>query len=175
MWTPLTNRSRTRALRLSAAILVTILAASLAGCSWDRLEPPRQSSASAQDLPILWSRSGTYSRLTRDVRLVIRDRATLAQVPICQIPVDFETQMVLLAGLGPTPNDDSGIRIKRVWRKGRHLHVLERQIHPGQRRDAGLRPASPWTAVVVPRVDLNVTGYTSQVPKELIGRVPAPR
>jgi len=144
-----------------------LLLTGLCGCYPDRVKPAT-APAPGEDLPILWEASGTYSRLSRTVRIVARDRATLAQLPIAEVPVDFDSQMVLIAGLGPTPNDKLGIRIKRVWRDGSRIRVLERHIHPGFDQAPGLRPASPWTILVVPRSDLNVEGYSPRVPKGLL-------
>ena len=115
--------------------------------------------ANMEELPILWQASGTYSRLSRAVRLVIRDPGRLAQVPLCEVPVDFSSQMVLVAGLGPTTRNDLGLRIQYVWKEHSRIRVLERQIYPGEESATGLCPASPWTVVVVPRVDLSVEGY----------------
>jgi len=148
--------------------------AGLGGCSVDWSAPSRITS-SAEDLPILWERSGTYSRLTRSARIVARDQATLAQVPIAEVPVDFDQQMLLICGLGPTPENQLGVRIARVWRQGTKIRVQERRIHPGVDNPSGIDPASPWTIVVVPRSDLNVEGYSATVPKGLLGEHPGAR
>jgi hypothetical protein len=123
----------------------------------------------------LWQKSGTHSRLIRRVSILARDRATLAQVPLAEVPVDFETQMVLIAGLGPTPSSEQGIRIVRVWRQGSRIRVQERLIHPGADRVPGLQPASPWTVVVIPKSDLNVEGYATRVPDGLLRDHPGSR
>ncbi len=137
-------------------------------------QPQRSSdSTAAEDLPVLWEKSGTYSRIARPIRIVARDRATLAQIPLTEVPVDFDSQMVLIAGLGPTPSNELGIRITRVWRQGPRVHVQERQIHPGFEESPGLHPASPWTVVLVPKSDLNVEGYSPQVPADLFGQHPS--
>ena len=144
------------------------------GCLFSQTRPAGETS-SGEDLPIIWEASGTYSRLSRSVRIIARDRATLAQVPLAEVPVDFKTQMVLIAGLGPTASDNLGIRVKRVWREGSQIRVLERHIHPGPDEGQGLRPASPWTIAVVPRSDLNIEGYSARVPKGLLSHAPAQR
>ncbi len=160
------SRPRTIPTCLVSVGCVGLLLAGVGACYSDGVQPTRGPSP-GEDLPVLWEASGTHSRLTRSVRIVARDRATLAQVPLAEVPVDFDSQMALIAGLGPTPNYRLGIRIKRVWREGSRIRVLERHIHPGFDRGAGLRPASPWTIVVVPRSDLNVEGYSPRVPKGL--------
>jgi hypothetical protein len=125
--------------------------------------------ADEEELPILWSDSGTYSRLTRNARIVARDRGTLAQLPLTEVPVDFDTQMVLIVGLGPTAREASGVRIVRVWRSGSVIRVQERQMHPGSGGTTATSMASPWTVCVVPRSDLNVEGFKTRVPKGLLG------
>ena len=114
--------------------------------------------------------SETYSRLHQPIRIVIRDEATFAQLPLTEIDIDFETQMILLTGRGPTTADDIGIRIDRVWREGSLIRVLERRIHPGSEHEPGIAPASPWTMVVVPKSTLNVDRYTSWVPRHALSQ-----
>lgn len=149
------------------AIAMLVGAVAIVGCQLDK-PGPTTLPADAEELPILWQTSGTYSRLTKAVRLVIRDAGTLAQVPLCEVPVNFETEMVLLAGLGPTPRSDCGIVIQQAWKKNGRIWVLERQVYPGSQMSSGLRPASPWTVVVVPRSDLDVEGYSSSPPRGLL-------
>lgn len=148
-------------------IAVLVGTAAIVGCQIDR-SGPTTLPADAEELAILWRASGTYSRLAKAVRLVIRDAGTLAQVPLCEVPVNFETEMVLLAGLGPTPRSDCGIVIQHAYKQNGRIWVLERQVYPGSQMSPGLRPASPWTLVVVPRSDLDVEGYSSSPPKGLL-------
>ncbi|HSA27471.1 MAG TPA: hypothetical protein P5159_13135 [Phycisphaerae bacterium] len=137
-----------------------------AACQFDGrpTDPPQ-----AEDIPILWQASGVYSHLTQRVRVVARDPAVLAQLPLTEVPVDFETQMVLVAGLGPTATNELGLRIERVWREGSTIRTQERRIHPGPELKAGVYPASPWTVIIIPRSDLNVAGYTDSVPRGAVG------
>ena len=159
----------------AASLGVTLLAClALTGCTGTAGSASRDASA-AEDIPILWQKSGTHSRLIRRVRILARDRSTLSQVPLTEVPVDFETQMVLIAGLGPTPGSEQGIRIVRVWRQGAQIRVQERPIHPGADQTPGLQPASPWTVVVIPKSDLNVEGYTTRVPDGLLRDHPGSR
>lgn len=144
------------------------IAAALCGCSEANSDCLCTQSDSVLEYPITWQNSGTYSRLGRSVRLIIRDAATLAQVPVGDVPVDFTTQMVLVAALGPTPSADMGVRITRVWEQDGRLRVQERQLHPGLELQRGLNPASPWTAVVISKTDLNVEGYSPLVPADLL-------
>ncbi len=140
----------------------------LSGCSTSQPTDSREA-GTQEDLPILWQESGTYSRITRRTHLVARDPIELAKLPITEVPVDFKTQMVLVVGLGPSPTNELAVRIARVWREGSRIRVQERRIHPGTMRSQGVEPASPWTIAVVPRSDLNVEGYVTQVPRGTLG------
>jgi hypothetical protein len=131
--------------------------------------------APVEDLPIIWQKTGTYSRLARTIHLVARDAQTLAQLPLAEVPVDWTTQMVLVVGLGPTPTSQTGVRMARVWREGARIRVQERRIHPGAETAPGLEPASPWAIAVIPRSDLNVEGFVARVPKGAIGDHPGSR
>jgi hypothetical protein len=124
---------------------------------------------SVKELPILWEASGTWSHLTRPARIVIYDAATLADVPVAQVPVDFNTQMVLLTASGPTIGQEMGVRIARVWQEGPEIRVSERRLHPGLEESSVSTRSSPWTIVVVPRSAVQVKGYSSRIPPGLIG------
>ncbi len=118
------------------------------------------------EFPILWEQQGTYSNIAQAFRVVVRDRATLARLPITEVPVDFDRQMVLVAALGPAPTDQVGIRITRVWREKNHIRVQVQTLHPGEAKHAGLKRTSPYHIVVVPRSDLNVVGFGSTLPSK---------
>jgi hypothetical protein len=131
--------------------------------------------APIEDLPIVWQKSGTYSRIARTIRVVARDPETLARVPISEVPVDFKSQMVLIVGLGPTPSNELGVRVGRVWRQGSQIRVQERRIHPGAESSGRSEPASPWTMAVVPKSDLNVEGFQTRVPAGALAEHPGAR
>lgn len=155
---------------VAAVLLVAGTVLWAAGCTTTGQAGTMPDDRPSEELPILWEKTGAYSRLTRPVRLVVRDRASLARVPLTEVPVDFDSQMILIAGLGRTPSSDMGIRIARVWREGSRIRVQERRIHPGfDDGPPALDPASPWTVVVVPRSDLNVEGYSAYVPADILG------
>lgn len=163
-----------RRLRSNAWAWIPIVLGCISGCHSSYVEPTTVPSG-IEELPILWQASGTYSRLTRAVRLVVRDPATLAQVPLCEVPVDFRSQMVLIPGLGPTARNDLGIRIQSVRQERSRIRVLERQIYPGDRPESGgPHPASPWTVVVVPLSSSSVEGYSTRLPRGLLlpGKAP---
>ena len=159
--------SRAWGLGLLAAVLLT-------GCAAGGPRPTT-APAESEEVPILLQKSGSYARLARAVHVVARDRETLARLPIAEVPVDFNTQMVLIVGLGPTPTDDIGVRIARVWRQGSKIRVQEHRIHPGADRAAGAEPASPWTIAVIPKSDLNVEGFVTRVPAGVLGDNPGAR
>ncbi len=141
---------------------VMALCACLAGCTTTpKSAPPADP---PEEIPILDSTSGSYSRLKSPVRIVIRDAATLARLPLAEVDVDFDTQMILLAGLGPTYQEGTGIRITRVWREGSRIRVQERTISGGMTQVGQPQRVSPWTMVIVPRHGMNVEGYSTQVP-----------
>ena len=125
--------------------------------------------ASPVDFPILRERRATFSRLSRPVRLVIRDAPTFARLPLAEIEVDFDREMVLIVGLGPVQSDAFGIRITRVRRRGRRLDVGVETIR--SEADAPVRGAlaSPYHLVVVPRSDHNVVGFETRVEAGLLG------
>ncbi len=153
---------------------IVMLLAGLAGCASTTSSNARES-VEPEDLPIIWQASGTYSRLMRSTHVVVRDAQTLARIPLAEVPVDFNTQMVLIVGLGPTPTSELGVRIARVWRQGSRIRVQERRIYPGTESTPGTEPASPWTIAVVPKSDLNVEGFLTQVPPNTLGEHPGSR
>jgi hypothetical protein len=138
----------------------------LVGCE----TTPRNPAAadSPRDFPILWEQYETYSRIVRPLRIVVRDRKTLAQLPITEVPVDFEKQMLLVAALGRTGSSQVGIRITKVWQDRNRIRAQVNTLHPGNEKQGGLTQASPCHIVVVPRSDLNVAEFSSVVPPEAL-------
>ena len=124
-------------------------------------------------MAITWSKTGTYSDLHQPLRLVIRDSAGLAAIPVAEVPVDFRKQMVLVAALGAVPTEGYAIRITRVWRKEHRVYVDVRvtQPHPGGRPPRHALCA-PYHIVVVPRSDLNVEGFYTRLPSDPRGHNP---
>jgi hypothetical protein len=136
--------------------------AALSGCGSAR--PGDVIQRGPDEFPIQWEEGGTYSNIARAFRVVARDRATLSQLPIAEVPVDFDRQMVLVAALGPASTDQLAIRITRVWRDGSRIRVQVQTLHPGEEKRGGVRRASPYHIVVVPRSDLGVAGFATAVP-----------
>lgn len=142
----------------------------LLGCTGPRpVADQGPTDALPADLPILREHRATFSRLSRPVRLVIRDARTFARLPLTEIDVDFDREMVLIAGLGPVQSDALGIRITRVRHRGQRLDAEVETIRP--EADAPVRRAlaSPYHLVVVPRSDHNVVGFETRVEAGLLG------
>jgi hypothetical protein len=125
------------------------------------------------EMPITWSKAGTYSEFHEPLRLVIRDAAHLAAIPLAEVPVDFSKQMVLVATRGAVPTEGYAVRITRVWREGRRIRVDVRVSQPqpgGQPSKHAL--CAPYHIVVVPRSDLNVEGFSTRLPSDPRGHNP---
>jgi hypothetical protein len=145
--------------RLAAAAVLGSVSGCLAGSGVSR-----NGATETDDLPIVWEHAETYSNVAGPFRVVARDAATLAQLPLAEVPVDFRTHMVLVAALGPTTSDEYGIRITRVWREGNRIRADVARVHPGEVKRGGVVRASPYHIVVVPRSDLNIDGFSPAVP-----------
>lgn len=118
--------------------------------------------AEGEELPILHQEYGKHSHETRAMQLAIRNAQALALVPLCDVPVDFRQEMVLIVTLGRVPSDQYAIRIDRVWREGHKLRVATTvQIPPP---NAPIRMASPYCIAVIPRCDLNVADFDAEPP-----------
>jgi hypothetical protein len=115
-----------------------------------------------ETLPILHQAFGEHSHETRAMQLAIRNPETLALVPLCDVPVDFQKEMVLIITLGRVPSDQYAVRIDRVWREGRKLHVASTVQTPPP--NAPIRMASPYCVAVIPRCDLNVADFETEPP-----------
>jgi len=145
-------------------IPIVLAAASLGGCRSPVGPSVRGVEKPATELQILWQASGTYSHASRAMRLVIRDAAGLARVPLTEVPVDFDTQMILVACFGPAQSPGHAIRIDRVRQVAGRIEVEVHKEYPPAERPGPRRLCSPWHVVVVPRSDLNVKGFSPSVP-----------
>jgi hypothetical protein len=147
---------------------------SAAGCDLQR-RPADPLAGSIEEIPILIDQVGAYSNLRREARVVIYDQPMLDQLPVRIRPVDFSQEMVLFAGLGPTPSPDYSVAIDRVERRGRqiHVHVVKSYPSPEHRLSPGL--ASPYCVAVVPRSDLIVSGFDGRWPEHAFSNSPSGR
>ncbi len=144
----------------------------LAGCGAGGPHPP--AAQEPDEFPIAWQQQGTYSNIARPLRVVARDAATLAQLPIAEVPVDFRNQMVLIAATGPASSDQLGIRITRVWKDNGRIRAQVQTLHPGEAKHGGVARTSPYHIVVVPRSDLNIVGFSATVPRGAIASPAVP-
>jgi len=152
--------------------LLCALTAALAGC----LSPERRPAdtvrtlPAGEDLPILFQQRGTYCGVRDRLRVVVRDEAHMAMLPVP--PVDFSRQMVLFVTLGRVFSDRYGVRIERVWREGRVIRGAIEETYPPPGEAGPLRPCSPYHLVVVPRSELNVEGFATEIPARALEAAP---
>ena len=158
--------------RVPTAICL-LLAAVLPGCPPTGPAPDQKQTAQVEEMPITWSKTVTYSELYEPLRLVIRDAAHLAAIPVAEVPVDFSKQMVLVAARGAVPTEGYAVRITRVWREGRRIRV---DVRVSQPQPGGQPPkhalCAPYHIVVVPRSDWNVEGFSTRLPSDPRGHNP---
>lgn len=123
----------------------------------------RPSPAEGEELPILDQFQGTHSHETRAMQLVVRDTQTLAQIPLADVPVNFNEEMLLVVTLGQVTSDQYAVKIERVWREGGRLRVAVQTQAPAE--TASVSMASPYCVAVVPRCDMNVSEFATTPPK----------
>lgn len=154
--------------QLRVAIVAWLVLVAMTGCT----EPNArtlQRPADGAEIPILRQVSGRFGGPDRPMRLVIRDQATLAQVPLVDVPVDFANEMMLVVTLGRRMSDQYSVQITRVWRQGPELAVDYAVTAPSP--DAPTAISSPFCIAVVPQCDLNVDGFSPIIPR---GRTSVP-
>ncbi|MCC6322278.1 MAG: protease complex subunit PrcB family protein [Phycisphaerales bacterium] len=100
--------------------------------------------------------------------MVIYDQASLARLGLVDLPVDFKQEMVLLAAMGPAPSEDCQIQIDRVTREGNRLRVEVTSIYPSEGALRHMGAASPFHAIVVPRCELRIEGFSAKIPPQAI-------
>lgn len=116
-----------------------------------------------EELPILRQVAGTHCHETRAMQVVVRDPATLAQITIEDVSVDFSREMLLVVTLGRVMSDQYGIHIDRVWRDGAKLRVAVAITSPPPGAPIGL--STPYCIAVVPRCPLNVADFAPEPPQ----------
>ncbi len=119
------------------------------------------------ELPIHTEMIQRETRIATPLRIVIYDYPSLSQFPLLNLDVDFKTQMVLLAAMGPASSRLCEIRIEGVWMGNGEIEVDVKEFYP---QDDDLRSpmiVSPIHAVVVPRCELPISGFTSRIPKNI--------
>lgn len=118
--------------------------------------------APGEELPILHKIHGVHSHETRAMQVVVRNASTLAQIPLSDVPVDFQNEMLLIVTMGRLTSDQYVVDISRVWRDRGVLRVETSVTAP----PAGVPTvmSSPFCIAVVPRCDLNVADFSNEPP-----------
>lgn len=150
-----------RTAKRMAALALFVLATVGVGCTMNDAEF-RELPADGAELPILRQVSRVHSHETRAMQVVVRNSAGLAKVPLEEIPVDFNKEMLLVITLGRVPSDQYRVQIDRVFREGGALQVEATIEEPGP--GAPLAPASPYCIAVVPQCELNVINFLAEAP-----------
>jgi hypothetical protein len=154
-----------------AAVLSLTLVGALAGCgeqggSLFHGEPPPV----IEEYPVLYQKAGKYCGAKQEMRLVVRDQAHMAFVPVSDVSVDFNSQMVLFVTTGQVYAESYDIQIDRVWRQNRQIRVGISKTYPQAGEMDYPHPCSPYHLVVVPKSDLTVEGFVTEVaPPKITG------
>lgn len=161
MFAPLSTRSVKR----SIGVLLTlgVLFPSV-GCHEARVGM-HELPADGEELEILRQTQGTHSHESRAMQLVIRDAATLARIPLVDVPVDFSKEMLLIVTLGRTPSDRFAVSIDRVYREGSRLRVETAVQYPPPNSPVAM--AAPYCIAVIPKCDLNVANFNPEPPTRI--------
>lgn len=125
---------------------------------------PNQEVKHDAELPVIDELVRSQSSIAKPLRIVIYDFPSLSQLPLLDLKVDFTTQMVLLAAMGSASSEQCQIQIERVWRDGDQLRVSIHEAYPPADAHRRSEVASPFHAVVVPRSELPIVGFTSRIP-----------
>ncbi|MEK6643228.1 MAG: hypothetical protein AABZ08_04910 [Planctomycetota bacterium] len=148
--------------RPQLCISVLVVGLLCLGCHEQRFGT-RPAPAEGEELPILEQYQGTHSHETRAMQLVVRDTQSLAQVPLIDMPVNFNDEMLLIVTLGQVTSDQHAVRIDRVWREAGRLRVSVQMQTPSTTPTVTM--SSPYCVAVVPRCDLNVADFLTTPPK----------
>lgn len=137
------------------------------GCANQR-DPSLAQFPDGAPLPVLRELYRADSPFGEQARMVIYDQRSWAQILIGDPDVDFEREMVVLAGLGPAWPREGRIQIVGVWRHGSRLRVAVEQAY-GEFVAPGDPVRSPVHAVVLPRCMLPVERFSSALPSMSTG------
>lgn len=151
------------------AVILAICVAGMGGCVSSKRpahDPQLLSGVAYGDnVPILSELAQLQTRIAKPLRIAIYDYPSLSQFPLLELDVDFSTQMVLLAAMGPASSRDCEIHIDRVWMGDHRLEVDVTEYYPESDAPRSPAIASPIHAVVIPRSELPIAGFTSRIPK----------
>ena len=123
-----------------------------------------------EEYPILYQKAGKYCGAKQEMRLVVRDQAHMAFVPVGDVPVDFSSQMVLFVTTGQVYAESYDIQIDRVWRQDQLVRVGVTKTYPQAGETGYPHPCSPYYLVVVPKSDMNVEGFATEITPAEAGR-----
>ncbi len=168
-------RMRTPGIGWVAVVLALATVGGLAGCQMQGAtmfggDPAPE----IEEYSILYQKGGKYCGAKHEMRLVVRDQAHMAFVPVGDVPVDFSRQMVLFVTLGQVYSESYDVQIDRVWRQNREVRVGITKTYPPSGEMNYPHPSSPYYLVVVPKSDLNVEGFaTEAAPPKITGETPS--
>lgn len=161
------------------AVGLGLLLAAVSGCTegqgmWLAKDPIPV----VQEFATHYSKTGKYCGAKQPLRLVVRDQGHMAFVPVGDVPVDFSKEMVLFVTMGQVYSDAYDIRIDRVWQQNQIIKVGITVTHPEPGEMGAPQPCSPYFLAVVPRSDLNMEGFVTEVASPNLegpGLLPAPK
>jgi hypothetical protein len=116
-----------------------------------------------EEYPVLYQKAGKYCGAKQEMRLVVRDQAHMSFVPVGDVPVDFNSQMVLFVTTGQVYAESYDIQIDRVWRQDRLIRVGITKSFPQAGEMSYPHACSPYYLVVIPKSDMNVEGFATEV------------
>ncbi len=116
-----------------------------------------------EEYSVLYQKGGKYCGAKEELRLVVRDPAHMAFVPVGDVPVDFSNQMVLFVTTGQVYSEAYDVQIDRVWRQDRLVRVGITKVYPQAGEMGFPHPCSPYSLVVVPKSDCNVEGFVTEI------------
>ena len=146
-----------RWLQRGSRALIIALAGSTLSCTTVPREQPDV--VPGDEWPIDWQVTGLHSSYASPERVLIRNSVDLARYPLVDVPVDFDTQMVLIVLSGTTRTNSVGVRIARIVYEGDRLRPVIRRFRTGSPDPAAVTTA-PYCIAVIWRTDLNVEGFS---------------
>ena len=137
--------------------LIIALASSMLGCTTVPREQPDV--VPGDEWPIDWQVTGLHSSYASPERVLIRNSVDLARYPLVDVPVDFDTQMVLIVLSGKMRTHSVGVRIAHIVYEGDRLRPVIHRFRTSDADPAAVTTA-PYCIAVIRRTDLNVEGFS---------------
>jgi hypothetical protein len=146
-----------RWLQCGSRALIILLVTGALSCTTVPRERPDV--VPGDEWPIDWQVTGLHSSYASPEQVLIRNSVDLARYPLVDVPVDFDTQMVLIVLSGKMRTNSIGVRIAHIVYEGDRLRPVIRRF-----RTSGADPATvttaPYCIAVIRRTDLNVEGFS---------------